>query len=504
MANGLFNLKQVMQAVQQGGWPAQKTPAVEYLVVAGGGGGGYLAGGGGAGGLLMGIDPVPNGQTLLVTVGGGGASATSGVNSVFGAISSTGGGAGGSNSATAGASGGSGGGANNSGGTGGTIGQGISGQGNAGGLSWAGSNYTGGGGGGAGTVGLNSVATNDKAAGNGGAGIASAINGTVTTYAGGGGGAADTNGTGGAGGVGGGGAGGVSRGATGGSGTVNGVSGTTNTGGGGGGYGVAGTGGSGGSGIVIVSYPDVYAAPTATTGSPTVSTSGSGSLAFSSNTQLLTYPTNAGYAFGTGDYTIEGWVYINGVQANSVATIVGATGTGGLVFSLSGGTTPTSVSINPYGSGNTVTASFSFSLSTWYHIAVARSSGSTKIFVNGTQYGTTTTDNTNYAQQPMALSGVAASGSQNLNGYISNIRLVKGTAVYTANFTAPTAPLTAITNTTMLLNSVSGAQFADGSTLSAVATLSGSPVWNQLSPFATGTGYKNRVYTWTSSGSITF
>ena len=46
MANGLFNLKQVMQAVQQGGWPAQRTPFVEYLVVAGGGGVGGCDGAG--------------------------------------------------------------------------------------------------------------------------------------------------------------------------------------------------------------------------------------------------------------------------------------------------------------------------------------------------------------------------------------------------------------------------------------------------------------------------
>ena len=96
MANGLFNLKQVMQAVQQGGWPNQKTPAVEYLVVAGGGSGKTNgSGGGGAGGLLAGIDPVPNGQTLIVTVGGGGAIPSNGANSVFGSITAIGGGLGG-------------------------------------------------------------------------------------------------------------------------------------------------------------------------------------------------------------------------------------------------------------------------------------------------------------------------------------------------------------------------------------------------------------------------
>ena len=61
MANGLFNLKQVVQAVQQGGWPAQKPPAVEYLVVAGGGGGGagwiaepgFIGGAGGSGIVII-------------------------------------------------------------------------------------------------------------------------------------------------------------------------------------------------------------------------------------------------------------------------------------------------------------------------------------------------------------------------------------------------------------------------------------------------------------------
>ena len=63
MANGLFNLKQQLQGLIRGAWPNQKTPYVEYLVVAGGGsGGGFrVAGGGGAGGLLQGIIPVVTG-----------------------------------------------------------------------------------------------------------------------------------------------------------------------------------------------------------------------------------------------------------------------------------------------------------------------------------------------------------------------------------------------------------------------------------------------------------
>jgi hypothetical protein len=60
------------------------------------------------------------------------------------------------------------------------------------------------------------------------------------------------------------------------------------------------------------------------------------------------------------------------------------------------------------------------------------------------------------------------------------------------------------TQTSLLLNSASGARFTDGSTNGFTSAVTGSVfAWNALSPF-TGTGYKNRVYTWTSSGSITF
>ena len=509
MANGLFNLKQVVQAIQQGGWPAQKTPAVEYLVVAGGGGGGYVAGGAGAGGLLQGIDPVPNGQTLLVTVGGGGAGGTggavgaSGTNSVFGAISATGGGAGGSYAATAGASGGSGGGAQTSSGSvlSGTVGQGTVGQGNAGGLSWSGSQFQGGGGGGAGTVGLNAVSADSTFSGNGGAGVASAISGTVTTYAGGGGGASDSGSVAGNGGVGGGGAGGASRGSTGGTGTVNGGNGTANTGGGAGSYGVGGTGGTGGTGIVIVSYPDVYAAPTSTTGSPTVSTSGSGSVFLNGSAgTYFTYGSQAPFAFGTGDFTIEFWMYTANVISQNIFFDGRASGTNGAyptIYFVNGNIYYLTAGINAI--TGTITTN------TWYHIAVARSGTVTKMFVNGTQAGSPYTDTTNYLiSGPTIGCSSLATGVSPYTGYFSNFRIVKGTAVYTSNFTPSTTPLTAITNTSLLLNTVSGSYLADCSTNSYTPTsVTLTPTWNQLSPF-TVTGYKNRVYTWTTSGSITF
>jgi len=510
MANGLFNLKQVVQAVQQGGWPAQKPPAVEYLAVAGGGGGGRYngGGGGGAGGLLLGIDPVPNGQALLVTVGAGGAGSittfgANGSNSVFGAISAVGGGGGGASDAavaeTLGRSGGSGGGSGSTGQGGVTGGAGTSGQGNFGGvgISDSTSYRHGGGGGGAGTVGLNAKTGTTGGKGDGGGGIASVINGTVTAYAGGGGGGAYV-GVKGSGGVGGGGAGGES-----GSSTAA-TAGTANTGGGGGGGGL-GTGGAGGSGIVIVSYPDVYAAAASTTGSPTVSTSGSGSIAFNGSTQFIQYASNSAFNLGSGNFTIEMWAY-RSAGGSQVFAGQNNSSLGARIFDI--GIDASNLfngEVFVGGTGYTISSSTTMNISTWYHIALVRNSTVMTLYVNGTSVGTVTVaGSVTSGSTPMTIGRLGDYNGYYTNGYISNFRYVVGTALYTSNFTPSTTPLTAVSGTQLLMNLVSGAYLADGSTNSfapASTTVAGS--WNQLSPF-TGTGYKNRVYTWTSSGSITF
>jgi mucin-19 len=501
MANGLFNLKQVMQAVQQGGWPAQKTPAVEYLVVAGGGGG--VRGGGGGGGLLQGIDPVPNGQTLLVTVGAGGAGRIvngntiggSGGNSVFGAITALGGGGGGADvngtiPGYYGASGGSGGGGAASAAVGITLGgAGVVNQGNAGGSNGAfiGSPYPSGGGGGAGTIGLN--ATGDSVSGDGGAGIASVISGTVTAYAGGGGGG-NYNGTGtvGVGGIGGGGSGSLGS---------NGGNGAANTGGGGGGSNVSSSGGNGGDGIAIVSYPDVYAA--ATTVNATASTSGSGSILFNGTSQYLS--TSATQVVpATGDFTIEAWIYPTSFSGSPVFCGQGSAGDAGrTLFYISTGGVPTFSN----GSSFTFTSTGTVSLNTWTYIAFTRSGNTGTWYINGASAGTGSLSGITIQNTFVTIGGSNPLWTaQYFTGNISNFRISTVARTITSTPTAPFDPST--TNTKMLLSTASGAFLADASTNAYTFTNNGTSTWNQLSPFATGSGYKNRVYTWTTSGSITF
>ena len=252
------------------------TYTASYLLVAGGGGGGsdggnpsYLGGGGGAGGLLTGTQTLNIGTTYSFTVGAGGSTATTGSNTTGFSLTALGGGAGGQYPTTSGGSGGSGGGAaaNSSGYSGGS---GTAGQGNAGGNSTGqASAYGGGGGGGAGAAGAAATA---NYGGNGGDGVQSSITGSAVYYAGGGGGGAYSGGLG----AGSGGQGGGGNAALWSNITANATAGTANSGGGGGGA-YQGSAANGGSGVVILSVPTVFYSGV-TTGSPTVTTSGSNTI----------------------------------------------------------------------------------------------------------------------------------------------------------------------------------------------------------------------------------
>jgi hypothetical protein len=501
MASGLFTLKQQVQALRQGAWSGQKPKAVDYLVVAGGGGAGTYCGGGGGGGLLTGIVPVITGTSYTVTVGGGGAGTSTasggqGVGSVFGDIITTGGGAG----AYPAGSGGSGGGAGQAIGPTANYagGPNVSGQGNAGGsYSYDGAgtaNYVGGGGGGgAGNVGFDG---RKLKGGDGGSGVSSVISGTTTAYAGGGGGCGYSGGgpvAAGVGGAGGGGNGGYDTP----------TAGATNKGGGGGGGAPGAAGAAGGSGIVFVSYPDTYAAASAAPNA-TISTSGSGSMSCNGSAQNIKYAGSTSLSFGTGDLTIEFWANKSADGSSGYDTVFEAQISGGYAWILE-----LSTSRGFYFGVNSVgveaVSGATMNDSVWHHWAICRSGSTWYMFKDGVAL-TKTTDTVG-SGNILASGDVyigSSAGSYPFNGYLSNVRVLKGTALYTSNFTPSTAPLTPITNTQLLMNTVSGSFLADSSVNGFAPSGTSSPTWSSSSPFATGLGYKNRVYSWTTSGSITF
>lgn len=139
------------------------------------------------------------------------------------------------------------------------------------------------------------------------------------------------------------------------------------------------------------------------------------------------------------------------------------------------------------------------SSNTWYHVAITRASSSLKLFLNGTQQGSTATDNTNYNQSYLWVGVNAGAGASFYPGYITNLRAVKGVAVYTANFTTPTTnlgatqsanengnPSAAITGTQtgMLLNATTNATLlTDSSSYAMTITNNGTATWSSTAPF---------------------
>jgi hypothetical protein len=174
-----------------------------------------------------------------------------------------------------------------------------------------------------------------------------------------------------------------------------------------------------------------------------------GSGYFNGSTDYLTTPANAAFTFGTGDLTLECWIYQTATSTSAYKVIFTDN-----VYAAAGGYALYSYNnaLNLWRGGAEIIApAGTINLNTWTHVAWTRSGSSNRLFINGTQVGATTTNANSYTG---TITYIGASSVPTLffPGYISNARIVKGTAVYTANFTPPTTPVTNIAQTSLLLN----------------------------------------------------
>ena len=189
--------------------------------------------------------------------------------------------------------------------------------------------------------------------------------------------------------------------------------------------------------------------------SPPLSVSGN-SVLFNGTNQSLTVPSNATFDFGTGDFTIEGWIY--SISSKDYGILVGRWGGYAVNGNSSYAIRQETAASRKYQFGFTtngstdilITALNTFSLNTWYHLAAVRNGTTFTFYVNGVSQGTITNANAVFAGTTNLTVGGANNNTDLMNGYASNIRVIKGTALYTSNFTPPTAPLTAIANTQLL------------------------------------------------------
>jgi hypothetical protein len=178
--------------------------------------------------------------------------------------------------------------------------------------------------------------------------------------------------------------------------------------------------------------------------------------------QYLTAPTSgaSSFTFGTGDFTIEFWIYLSSYAASTTQIFdLRPAGTSSTTNYIVIGASPAGV-VSTILSGAVITGS-TLSLNTWYHIAVVRASGTSKLYVNGSQVGSSVSDSTSYtvgANRPIiGADGNSPSSGFATTGYISNLRVVKGVGIYTGAFTPPTTPLITTqqsgTNITRFINS---------------------------------------------------
>jgi len=163
--------------------------------------------------------------------------------------------------------------------------------------------------------------------------------------------------------------------------------------------------------------------------------------------QVIAADGNDDFTLGTGDFALEMWIFTG---VNQSATLYD-----GRKGSASHVTPHIDLNSNVvrYLVANTVriTGSSTLSLNSWHHISVERSSGSTKLYVNGVQEGSTYSDSNSYvAKLNRPIIGAADAFNSAFNGYISNVRLCKGHTVYGAAFTPPTSELTAHTESVLL------------------------------------------------------
>jgi len=212
------------------------------------------------------------------------------------------------------------------------------------------------------------------------------------------------------------------------------------------------------------------------------------SVLFDGNNDALTLPSSSALAPGSGDFTVEGWVYnttgVNlypDVWANSGVIIAF------LMDDRSGNATSFISDDNYPAGGNSriLTASSTISQNTWVHVAWVRSGTTITAYINGVASGSNTSA-TNHTRE-MQVIGAIGEGSPTsylyfFDGYISNVRLVKGTAVYTSGFTPPSSPLTAITNTSLLALQ-SPSPLTDNSTNNFTITIVGGATISTNSPF---------------------
>ncbi len=162
----------------------------------------------------------------------------------------------------------------------------------------------------------------------------------------------------------------------------------------------------------------------------------------------LAITSNSDFTFGTGVFTAECWILVSAYPPSNVYGI----------FDTGTGVNSTRFSMVMYPTGkiyidnntNLIISDTILSLNSWHHLAFVREgtgSNESKLYINGV-LDKSATISANFTNDDILIGKTI--DNYEFIGYMSNVRITKGEAVYTANFTPPTSELTADANTVLL------------------------------------------------------
>lgn len=163
---------------------------------------------------------------------------------------------------------------------------------------------------------------------------------------------------------------------------------------------------------------------------------GGASAYFDGAGDWLVVPDSSNFNLGTGDFTIECFIYPE----------TGFSSTGGTIYGDLGNSMPwlhiqdTTNYLRLYCNGQYVTSSSAVTFDTWQHIAVSRNSGTVKMYFDGVQKASASFTHNLSTTNDLGIGGERSSASRYYKGYIDEFRLTKGVGRYPSAFTAPTEP----------------------------------------------------------------
>jgi hypothetical protein len=204
------------------------------------------------------------------------------------------------------------------------------------------------------------------------------------------------------------------------------------------------------------------------------------SVFFDGTGDYLVSASSASNVLGSGDFTIEFWLYPSNTSSAYRALVSSenyAATTGG--WSLYQNGTNIEFWLTP-GTVVTLSATSVITASTWQHVALCRASGTLRLFINGTQVQSVSNSTSLTGQQIWIGDNNSSSGDYFFNGYLSNVRVVIGTALYTAAFTPPTQLLN-VTNTSLL--TCNSPAIVDQSNNAFAITVNGNTAVSTFTPF---------------------